>query len=471
MKNKDIEKFSGIENEMLLFEREYNGFPYWQYIRFSVCESLFGDRHDIENKISGKLHVGFKKRLFFSMADIVKDLKLLLFSGRHELVVFRQTILKDNFFDSWDIPKNIRAYHFRVEEKLNEYRMADHYFGIPRIEKGLYRRFSRIIKKDNYDEKERDFLICLENRLKKQFGQSVSWSEMEEAIIDASLVHRFYKRYFKKIFEKLNCKAILTIVYYQGILYPAYEVAKEKGIKIIELQHGVINNHESYWFDDQRGINNYTPDYLLTFGDIHNKWIKLVGGSKAISVGFSYQESMIKKYENMTSRDDVVIFYPEAFSEYEKIIDQFIDKYKQYNTIIKLHPLQVGHVSEFFPLLSKNKNAMFIEEQDKSIYYWLKYARHHVMASTTVGLEAMAFEHCNVCIIESVPHDQTQCLLDWGVARGFKSVNELADLIHNPIGEKPYLKQIREQLWKKNAKNNIESFFRKISENSWEYTE
>ena len=89
------------------------------------------------------------------------------------------------------------------------------------------------------------------------------------------------------------------------------------------------------------------------------------------------------------------------------------------------------------------------------------------MASTTVGLEAMAYDHCNVCIIESVPHEQTQCLLDWGVARGFRTVDELADLIQDPIEDKPNIQDVRGMLWKRDAKKNMEEFFQKMFEDGW----
>ncbi len=472
---KDVERFAVLEKNMALFERKYKGFAYWQYLRFGVCEALFGERHEIEKKVSGKIQINFSKRLLFAVTDILKDIRFFLLQSRCDLAVFRQAVLKDKFFDFWQMPEEIKTYSFRAEENINEYLIGEHYFGFPRIKKGLYFRLYKVLKKkifqtsswNVFDTNERKFLVELEDRLKEQYGQSLSWQEMEEAVIDASITHNIYKKYFKKVFDKLQCKAILTIVYYQTVLYPAYEAAREKGIKIIELQHGVINNHESYWFEDRRGINNYTPDYLLTYGDIHNEWIKLVTDSRAVSVGFPYQEYMISTLKDIETKSDTVIFYPDSFPEYEDIIDQYIKKYRQYNVLIKLHPLQSGHIEEYFPVLSKNKDAVFINSQDKGIYYWLKYAKHHVMASTTVGLEAMAYDHCNVCIIESVPHEQTQCLLDWGVARGFRTVDELADLIQNPIEDKPNIQDVRGMLWKRDAKKNMEEFFQKMFEDGW----
>lgn len=435
------------------------GFPYWMYIRFTVCESLFGERMLAESKVSRTFQVSLGKRIVCSLQDIIKDLKLLLFGKRTDFILFRQNELKDSFFDSWKLPNNSKTYSFYVEEKLDKYKSGNHYFGIPRIESGIKRRVTLRKRGNIYDIEERRFLQLLEKKLKNKYGQCISWQNMEETIQEARLIHNIYKKYFSKIFSKLNCKILITIVYYQPVLFPAYEAAKELGIQVVELQHGVINNHISYMFKDDNYHNIIVPDILLTFGDIHNTWVKLCNQTKAVAIGFPSQEKLIKQYEVIIPRENTIIFYPEPFSNYETLIDEFIKKNKKYDILIKLHPLQFGHIKEYFPILSKNKKAVFIDNQDKDIYYWLKYAKHHVMISSTVGLEAMAFDHCNVCIYENAPHEQTQCLLDWKIARGFNTAGELSLLIDNPMEERTDLRDVRNSLWKRHAKRNMESFF------------
>ena len=469
MDNRDVLTFTKIEKELSLFDREYANVHYWQYLRFSVCESLFGNTYK-QNKQARKQT---RRSSFKNMINIIRDIKkdfMVYFSMKHaDLVVFRQVFNKEKFFDYWMLPTNVKTYTFRTKYEEKNDSADDNHFGIPKILMNLKKIFDKYFLNKEFDQHEHEFLMSLEKKLKEIYGQSMSCVEMEEAIVEACYIHRYYKRYFSKMFTKLDCKAILTIVYYQDYLYPAYEVAKEKKIPVIELQHGVVNNHQSYWFEDRRGVNNYTPDYLLTFGDIHNEWVKLVNGCKSISVGFPYQEYMINELRNIIPKEDTVIVYPESDPIFEETIEVFVKNYTQYRVIIKMHPIQAGHEEEYYPILSKNKTVEFVSSQEKGIYYWLKYARHHVMASTTVGLEAMAFDHCNVCIIESIPHDQTQCLLDWGVARGFKTPDELAHLIENPLEGCQNLFEVRDRLWKRNSKENMERFFRTMNENEWKY--
>ena len=87
------------------------------------------------------------------------------------------------------------------------------------------------------------------------------------------------------------------------------------------------------------------------------------------------------------------------------------------------------------------------------------------MASTTVGLEAVAFNHTNICIAENVPHEQTQPLMDWGIARGFSSANELMNLIQYPISTE--YSEVRKALWENNAEKNIQKFLMDLRSNNW----
>ena len=81
----------------------------------------------------------------------------------------------------------------------------------------------------------------------------------------------------------------------------------------------------------------------------------------------------------------------------------------------------------------------------------------------------MAFDYCNVCIAENVSHEQTQCLLDRDVARGFFISDGLFDFAIVPLKNVQNKEKIRNQLLKCNARVNIEEFFECIAINGWEY--
>lgn len=472
-KYKDVNKFANIEKELTLFNHSYNGFYYWQHIRFHVCESLFGyrtAREKEEKKQKSKKVI----TIFFEIARAIAEasrLKIRLFKGKKaELIFFREPISSDRFFDSWEHPSEIKCMDIRIVPYTKEKKSNDLFLEGPRIVTALERRLYRKFKLNSVDEKERFFLRRLEARLKKEFGQTLSSAEMEQMIFDYRIQEKNYSKVVRKIFKRTGCKAIAFVCYYSNELFPVQKIAKDFGITTIELQHGVINNHEEYWFDDDRGINNYTPDYLLTYGEVHTTWIRLVKGKRAIPIGYPFQEKSLMRYCNAFPDDKDIVIYPESEPRLEDVLEEFIDEITLlgYRVYIKIHPLEIGNVSVWYPLLSKSKNAEIITKQDGGIYYWLTKARHHVLASTTVGLEAVALDHSNVCVATHVPHDQVQCLLDWGVARGFSTAAELMDLVLNPIDMNTEdALEVRKKLWKENACKNMTTFFRDMKKNNW----
>lgn len=464
-------EFSLFEAEENLFERAYNGVSYWQMLRFMVCEGAYSERMEREEVARRN---GRKKQLSkFALRLPLTYVRNCLQFGRLKKcdIVCVCDIRKNRparFLDYWNLPADITALRVNETVHADMLDVTDTYaFAEPYCKGQVHFYLKKLFGKIKIDEQEHIFLQELEKRIREKFGRSVSAQRMESEILHWLEIDKAHEVFFEKFFSKVSCKVMVVVCYYQNQLYSAYRVARKRGIRIIELQHGVISNHEEYWFEDQRGINNYTPDYFLTFGDAHISWTKLLPKTRAISVGFPFQERQINEWNDLKTEDKMVVVYPQAEVDFEKLIDEFADiaVQKGFRVILKLHPLQAVDPTRYYPILVNNKNIEMVAQQDKSIYYWLKLAKHHVMANTTVGLEAVAFSHTNVCIATNVSHLQTKPLLEWGVARGFSTAGELMRLIECPIsGDR---KDTRNRLWKPNAEQNIQMFFQSLKAQNW----
>lgn len=468
----DKREFCEFEKKEKLFERTYCGKPYWQMLRFLVCEAAYSDR--VEK--GDILHREKRKNRSFILA-----VKAFYFAF-HSVISFRNLELCDvicfthntkqapqaAFFDYWAMPKQINC--LKIKETCDPEALGLHdnnNLMVPYVKAKMKYYLKKMSNTGERDCKEKKFLQELEIKITHKFGRSVTAARMEQEILQWIDIDREFEKYFAELFEKTKCKALAVVCYYQYQLYSAYRVAREKNIKIIEFQHGVISNHEEYWFEDRSGLNNYTPDYFLAFGKSHIEWTKMLDCTKPIIVGFPYQEYQINKLAMLDTQEMMVIIYPQAQIEFEKVIDEFATQAvkKGYKIFVKLHPLQAINHGIFYPLLSTNSDIEFITRQDQGIYYWLKRAKHHVMANTTVGLQAVALGHTNICIAENVPHEQTQPLLDWGVARGFFTAEELMTLIQSPLTTN--LEQVKQNLWQPSGKQNVENFFLKIFQQDW----
>jgi len=469
----DVKKFALLEKQMNLFNRKYNEFYYWQHIRYTVFVSLFGTRYE-----NTKAEKELKKRSLFEsvyilLRAIYENLKLffhLLKKRKYELVFIREPVSSDKFFDVWEFPDDINVVNYRIVLYTKDHKPGDLYLTWPRMKTAFKRRLYKKFEINKKDEVEKAFLIELVNTMIKEFGQCISADEMEQMIYDYKIEDECYSQLYYKIFRSTGCKAIAFVCYYSNELFPAQRIAKELGIKTIEFQHGVINNHIEYWFEDTRGEHNYMPDYILTFGEIHNSWIKLPKGEKAVSVGYPFQEKCIGELKDVVPNEKEIIIYPESNPVFEDVVNSFVSSITKlgYHVVMKMHPQEAVNVEIWYPILSKNTNIEIVTSQKEGIYYWLKRAKHHVMASTTVGLEAVSMEHVNVCIATMIPHDMVKCLLDWNIARGFSSADELVELVLNPIDMKTdEAEAARSILWEKKSAKNMTNFFKALSANEW----
>lgn len=464
----DAKEFAAFEEQERLFDREYAGIPYWQALRSSVFLSAISD---YEEKAAAVIN---KQSLYQKMRSLVrrgvKGIQSELALKKHppvDVILFRVFEESDQFYDYWELPEGIKAITFmRAAEAENAAPPEIYNMGLPGMIAAVNYHIRKRLHRRVYDEKEFQFLKELERKVISRYGKCMTAEQMQEEIQGYCNKKKLFQRYFSRLFDRLKPRAIVVVCYYIATYFAAYEEAKKRGIKIIELQHGVITTHRSYWFEDQRGQNNLTPDYMLLFGRIHETWTKLLRNTTCVPIGFPFQEHELKRIGDCEADEKTVIVYPHSDERFEVVISEFIDKAEPlgYKVIMKVHPLQSDSVEIYYPLLSRKKNLEIITDQSQGIYYWLKRGKHHVLANSTVGFEAAAVEGSNICVALNVDHGGVQPLLDWGIARGFQTADELLELIRNPQEVDMYHKR---ELWEENARENMERFFRQMKEQGW----
>lgn len=463
----DVKEFAEFEKQERLFDREYAGVPYWQAIRYTVCGSVFTNR--VEKgaaRNTSNLYQKMRILLHYGSKCIMSELAL----KKHTLVdviMFRVYEESDRFYDYWELPEGISA--IRIMQSSFDGKVAPpeiFNMGLPIMMSSASYYILKKLHRTVYDEKEFQFLKELEQKVIRRFGKCMTAEQMQERIQSYWHSKRIFQRYFSRLFDRLKPHAIVKVCYYGPVFFSAYEEAKKRGIRVIEFQHGVISNHQAYWFDDQRGLNNLTPDYMLIFGRTHETWTKMLKNTACVPVGFPFQEHELKRLGDCEADEKMVIVYPQSDPRFETVISEFIDKAEPlgYKVIMKLHPNFCRHAEVYYPLLSQKKNLEIVTDQSKGIYYWLKRGKHQVLANTTVGFEAAAVEGSNICVAQNVDHAMVQPLLDLGVARGFQTADELLELIRNP---KEVDMSHKQELWAENASANMERFFRQLKEQGW----
>ena len=113
-------------------------------------------------------------------------------------------------------------------------------------------------------------------------------------------VMKFLLRFYKP-------KAVFIVCYYTNMGY--IKALKEKNIKVIEVQHGVINkSHEAYNVFKEID-NSFYPDFLLSFGSVEKEIFQdnnfFVKPENVYTVGHFYLDYVVNNYQPNKRLEDI----------------------------------------------------------------------------------------------------------------------------------------------------------------------
>jgi hypothetical protein len=382
----------------------------------------------------------------------------------------------NTFLDFWDMPKSISVYKvqqlvdYGAVQESNEYTMARAYLWL-QMEKLKKKIFLRKYE----DSGEEKALKQIEELAKNRFGISPSAEFMKSDMFLMDSYYASYGKYYRKLIKKIKPKAILlNQEYYSAQSLVLIDIANENHIPVIEFMHGRVRNHQAYCFEDSSQAGALASDYFLTFGKWQTQWCKLLSKTREIDVGYPFQEYQLKLYSGTKCNEKEVVIYPNDYDNYQEFICEFADLATPlgYTVKCKFHPLQAKMWTKYYPILAKNKNIIVLDDPELIVYECIMGAKHHVLADTTTVYEIAAVEGRRMYVPLDVPHTASQPFLDHNMAIGVRDAKQLLQEIQNTENQKDIEYNTRsEQVWRKNAKHNVESFFSQMSEQGWPYPE
>lgn len=459
--DRDAKLLADFEKNNHLFDREYAGFHYWQYVRFQIFDSIYNnDRYNKEYQVKENRI----RKLIIQARKAICNANELHRLNKCDLLCLapdnKNTANGDyyRFYSLFDIAPNAKKQYLWTDWKKTSPGLD---ISLPMLKVNIVFYIRKLLNILPHDIEEINKIKEIHEKICEQFGDCISVDDILFIIQKAIYIDKYLRDYYEKILKITKCKAISLITYYDFMHYPLFGVAKRYGIPIIEFQHGCIANHYSYCItDDNKNVR--VPDYFLTFGPAQEDFTRLLPRTTVVPVGFHFHNIQLSETENILTDNKLIIVYPESCAGFEECIDDLIKNVTPdgYKVAMKLHPLEVSYYEKAYPILSSNKNLIiYTNEFNNNIYHYLKMARHHIVINTTVGLQAASFAHTNICVCTLKRHDTNKCLIENGAARGFKNAAELIDLIRYPM---KHGKEYSEQLFMKNAKENIVNFFENI---------
>jgi CDP-glycerol glycerophosphotransferase (TagB/SpsB family) len=461
--DKILSDFLEFERDEGLFGRKYKGVYYWQYVRHMVGKKsiLFKTKATTGDQVIRKKN--YPNEIVSLLKQSLCDLRKGLILKNSELLYFDQQASRyidgkqvDPYFDFWELDRRFsiqKCYYREVNE--SKVRGRDEGIGVAFAElmQGIVYHLSKIVPGIFADEKEDRFIRDLCVKVHDRYNVMIPKKRMIQIIRDTVIRHRIYGIYYYRLIKKVNPKVIIVVCHFDSKLFPLYEVSHKCGVPVIELEHGLVSNHDAYNYKDLTSEGKILPDFFFMYGDFWKQYIQLPVCMQPVAVGNPFLESQRLKYQNIIPDEKTIVFYSDEIGiEEAQLVIEFYKRNADngYRVCFKPHPREYPHMRELYSIFDEYPEIQIIP-QDMNLYELLAGAKHHVAAVSTVLFEAAIFDVKRYVLYRPEWIQYIQPLLDIGLAKLFYNLDQLQELLAE---EENVDKSMLDFIWKRNAREN-----------------
>ena len=454
-----------LEKKMNMFSLKYKGVYYWQLVRFGLLKKITIKDTQVINQRADR---NYMKEIVGACKETARMKKKLAQTEEVDIIRIRPcvTLANDGRLDDHQYD------YVPLEDKykiLDLYALGD-YMTVPQCVKFdmapaekkiiLWKIKRKVLKINcNIGDEQHSILKKFLSDINQIYGTDFQIESLERDIQYIVNCHIRYKKYYLKIFNQLNPKIIMEYPHYDEHMFAANAAARELGIKVIEIQHGRINAHEAYWYEDDSKEGKLLPDYFFVYGKWWKEQIKLPDFSVPVVVGNPYLERQTELYSKIKNGNQKVLAVfsnPQNGKELSKFVYSLKDYFSDNNIKIlyKLHPNERQGWKEEYPYLLEMQNVKIIDD-NTSVYEILSNACIALGINSTVFYEALAYQGLQLFIYMSGEYEGMKPLLETGMARGITTREEFIDSVGGSNLTSKDNNVIDIELWRKNAAENV----------------
>jgi hypothetical protein len=269
------------------------------------------------------------------------------------------------------------------------------------------------------------------------------------------------QREMERVLDRVKPK----IVVMQGAAYGsragAVALMKERGIVVVEPQHGWIGpSHGAYNFGRSMAtpeLFKHMPDYLLTFGEFWSNQVRFP--SPAIAIGKPELWDAAQRLRTAgPGRQVLVVSSVQRPLETARLVLSILDALpRNWRVVLRPHPSERATVRDRYPTLTQVDRVTF--DQNINAYDSLSESKVVIGVASTVLFEALALG-CQVIVVSS---PVTDLYLPEGMfGKPVASVDCAAAVmahIHNEVATPRAQPKYRiEEFWKPNPVENFKQF-------------
>lgn len=399
-----------IEQEFGLLDVEIHGVKIWQALRMELYYDIAQKLELLDAPRARQSGKKYKVKYLLSFLNSSIFYNPFFDFTKKEVLVFdhaRKVLVDGKYIDIYT--------HYMIEDlkekgpsfEVYEQSYLDQHFGKP---DGCRKHldFIRVITKIysllpiyRFPNEDVSLVKIIEERLFEDLG-----IELDLLNRFQKYVKRFKVQYtlFKKLFE-LKCPEVVYVVVSYG-LAPIIKAAKDKGVEVIELQHGVFSDyHLGYSFPSTAADSlDYFPDRLLVWDDYWRRMCKLPLSPNKIAIKrFSFFDKKYGEFKHVKRKEKQIIVISQGVigSKLADIILKNISDLQEYKIIYKLHPGEYGRWRDYPSLvkLESFSNVNIIDTNDVSLYRLLAESKYVIGVFSTALFEALDF-NCALFIVD-----------------------------------------------------------------------
>ena len=408
--NIEINDFLEIEKQYDLNHLAIDDVYPWTYFRmnfwnYDICKNLLALSEHINQQSNVRLYIKQLKSLlslfirrnrkYIHPADLV----FLSHERRIKTGDFYECIYTDELTKKYDnsvvLEKPYHGHHLTPVQINNIY-----YTDMLPIKAELFYLFHRYLKTGKYKRIYREVRNKFSQPLEEighAYQYPIRYERIYESLTKIVLQLSWIRSELAKIIDEIQPKVIVETVWYNRICMIINEIAKERGILTVELQHGTMHTaHAAYQFADGCGEIRYFPQYVFVFSEYWKNCARLPICADHIKVtGYPYFERQLNKYKSIKKEERITIIFVsqgtigKELSRLATDLGELIDETK-YHIIYKLHPGEYEGWQSRMPWLLKN-NIEVVDSLEHNIYEYFAKCHIQVGVYSTAIYEGLGF--------------------------------------------------------------------------------
>ena len=402
-----LDDFIAIEEKYNANRLEWKGFSFWTYNRMYLYHTFIFNSENKNNTSNRDIVTYFKEmisriimicrvglgneRLREREILVLNSPRKIKIEGVYECIYTTELVENLSNYIIMEYPYNGKHYFPSADKHVR-------FMDALELNALLYCRLYKFSKK--YSEYKRHVVSEIGeiiNEINQKMDISINVNEAAEWMTNSYFMYRYEKNILLKYVTKINPKIILEVNNNSLQAMILNEIAKEKGIITVELQHGTMGKeHISYNYPSNIRVLQY-PDYIFTFFNSIMSGARVpLDVSRLIETGYPYFERAIKKYPKRKIDEKIRIVFVSQHSIGKELallavkLSRIIDNEK-YKIIYILHPKEYRIWKARYGDLPDNRIEV-VGNSTKSIYEYLATANIAVGVFSTALMEGLAYD-------------------------------------------------------------------------------